>query len=624
MQAGFPQDCSLCHTTTNWTGATFNHTTQTTFPLTGAHINATCEQCHASGVFKGLSTACYSCHSKDFQGTTNPNHVTGGFPQDCQVCHTTTAWTPASFDHSKTAFPLTGAHTTVACALCHTNGNYAAISTACYSCHSKDYQGTTNPNHVQAGFPQDCSICHTTTNWTGATFNHTTQTTFPLTGAHINATCQQCHSSGVYKGLSTACYSCHSKDFTGTTNPNHVQAGFPQDCSLCHTTTNWNGATFNHTTQTTFPLTGAHINATCQQCHSSGVYKGLSTACYSCHSKDFTGTTNPNHVQAGFPQDCSLCHTTTNWNGATFNHTTQTTFPLTGAHINATCQQCHSSGVYKGLSTACYSCHQKDYTGTTNPNHVQAGFPQDCSLCHTTTNWNGATFNHTTQTTFPLTGAHINATCQQCHSSGVYKGLSTACYSCHLKDYQGTTNPNHVQAGFPQDCSLCHTTTNWNGATFNHTTQTTFPLTGAHMNATCQQCHSSGVYKGLSTACYSCHLKDYQGTTNPNHVAGRVPAGLLDLPHHHQLDGSDLQSHHADHVPADRRAHQRNLPAMPRQRRLQGPFHRLLLVPPDRTIRAPPIRTTFRPDSRRTARCATPLPIGTGRRLTTRRRRRSR
>ena len=52
---------------------------------------------------------------------------------------------------------------------------------------------TTNPNHVAAGFPQDCAACHTTTQWTGATFNHTTKTTFPLTGAHVSLTCNLCH-----------------------------------------------------------------------------------------------------------------------------------------------------------------------------------------------------------------------------------------------------------------------------------------------------------------------------------------------------------------------------------------------------------------------------------------------
>ncbi len=89
------------------------------------------------------------------------------------------------------------------------------------------------------------------------------------------------------------------------------------------------------------------------------------------------------------------------------------------------------------------------------------------------------------QTTFPLTGAHISVPCATCHVNNVFAGLSTACISCHLKDWQGTTNPNHAAAAFPQTCAICHTTTNWPGATFDHNTQTKFPLTGAHVNVAC-------------------------------------------------------------------------------------------------------------------------------------------
>jgi hypothetical protein len=519
--AGFPQDCSLCHSPTNWLGATFNHSTATKFPLTGAHNNTSCAQCHKNGVFAGLSTACVSCHLPDFNGTTNPNHMTAGFSQNCSVCHTTTTWQGATFIHTNTPFPLTGAHSNVACAQCHKNNVYAGLSTACVSCHLADFNRTSSPNHVAAGFPQDCSVCHSTTNWLGATFNHNTATKFPLTGAHINTSCAQCHKNNVFAGLSAACITCHQADFNGTTNPNHPAAGFSQNCAICHTTTTWQGAKFNHA-NTPFPLTGAHGNVACEQCHKNNVYAGLATACISCHLADFNRTTDPNHPAAGFPQDCTVCHSTTNWQGATFNHSTATKFPLTGAHISVACAQCHKNNVFVGLSTACITCHQADFNGTKSPNHPAAGFPQDCSLCHSTTNWQGATFNHNTATKFPLTGAHINPSCAQCHKNNVYAGLPTACISCHLTDFNGTTNPNHVAAGFPQDCSLCHSTTNWQGATFNHT-NTPFPLTGAHVSVACAQCHKNSVYAGLPTACISCHLTDFNGATNPNHVAAGFP-----------------------------------------------------------------------------------------------------
>ena len=151
------------------TGATFDHST-TGFPLTGAHTSVQCAQCHVNGNYNltSANTACVSCHLKDFQGATNPNHVQSGFAQTCQQCHTTTSWMGANFDHATTGFPLTGAHTSVQCAQCHVNGNYnlTSANTACVSCHLKDFQGTTNPNHVSSGFPQTCQQCHSTSTWT--------------------------------------------------------------------------------------------------------------------------------------------------------------------------------------------------------------------------------------------------------------------------------------------------------------------------------------------------------------------------------------------------------------------------------------------------------------------------
>ena len=522
--AGFPTACSTCHTTVSWTTATFDHNTQTAFPLTGAHTSVQCSSCHGDGVFKGKSMLCASCHTTDYNGTTDPKHAASGFATTCDQCHTTVVWTGVTFDHTaNTTFPLTGGHIGLDCNQCHSSGVYKGLSTLCYSCHQTDYAGTTNPAHQAGGFPTACETCHGTTNWTSSTFNHNTSTTFPLTGAHVAVACNGCHSSGVYKGLSTLCNSCHATDYSGTTDPKHSAAAatFVTTCESCHTTIVWTGVAFDHTANTTFPLTGAHIGLDCNSCHSSNVFKGLNTLCYSCHTADYNGTTNPPHQASGMPTTCDQCHTTTTWGTGTFNHNTSTTFPLTGAHVAVACSGCHSSGVYKGLSTLCYSCHASSYQ-TTVLNHTAAAFATTCENCHTTTAWNPGTFNHTTGTTYPLTGAHQAVACSGCHST-VFKGLSTLCYSCHTADYTGTTDPKHGAAAFATTCDNCHTTTAWTGATFDHTANTTFPLTGGHVGLDCNQCHSSGVYKGLSTLCYSCHQTDYAGTTNPAHQAGGFP-----------------------------------------------------------------------------------------------------
>ena len=516
-KAGFPTNCSFCHTTTAWQPATFDHS-KTAFPLTGAHSAAQCSQCHTNGNFTSVPTDCASCHLTDFNKTTSPAHAKAGFPTTCSFCHSTTAWQPATFDHSKTAFPLTGAHTAVQCAQCHVNGNFTTVATDCGSCHLTDYQKTTNPAHAKAGFPTTCAVCHNTTSWLQATFDHS-KTAFPLTGAHTSVQCSQCHVNGNFTSVPTDCASCHLADYNKTTNPAHASAGFPTACATCHTTASWAGATFDHS-KTGFALTGAHSSVQCSLCHTGGNFTNLPTACYACHQKDYQGTNNPPHAASGFPQDCTVCHTTTSWAGAVFDHS-KTPFPLTGAHSSVACATCHVGGNFTTVSTACYSCHSKDYQGTTNPPHAASGFPQDCSLCHTTTNWSGATFNHNS-TPFPLTGAHSSVACATCHVNNNFTNLSTACYSCHQKDYQGTTNPNHASAGFPQDCSVCHSTTSWAGATFDHS-KTPFPLTGAHASVACASCHVNNTFAGTPTDCYSCHKPDYTGTTNPNHVAAGFP-----------------------------------------------------------------------------------------------------
>ncbi len=515
--AGFPTDCSLCHSTASWAGAVFDHS-KTPFALTGAHTTVQCAQCHVNGKFAGTPMDCGSCHLADFKKTNNPNHAAAGFPTDCSLCHTTASWAGAVFDHNKTPFPLTGAHTNVQCAQCHPNGKFAGLPTDCNSCHAVDYKKTNNPPHAAAGFPTDCSLCHTTTSWAGATFNHN-NTPFPLTGAHTTVQCASCHVNNNFTGLPTDCGSCHLADYKKTNNPPHAAAGFPTDCSLCHTTASWAGATFNHN-NTPFPLTGAHTTVQCASCHVGGSFTSLPTDCNSCHAADYKKTNNPPHASAGFPTDCSLCHTTASWAGATFNHN-NTPFPLTGAHTTVQCASCHVNNNFTGLPTDCYSCHKTQYQSTTNPNHAAAGFPQDCSMCHTTASWGGATFDHSS-TGFPLTGAHATLQCAQCHAGGKFSGLSASCYSCHQAQYQSTTNPNHAAAGFPQDCSVCHSTTSWAGAVFNHN-NTPFPLTGAHTSVACSSCHVGNKFAGTPTDCYSCHKAVYTSTTNPNHVAAGFP-----------------------------------------------------------------------------------------------------
>jgi hypothetical protein len=187
-------------------------------------------------VFSGLNTACVSCHQQDYNGTTSPVHSTAGFSTNCQTCHTTTAWQGATFDHSATAFPLTGVHRTTACNDCHGGGVYAGLNTACVSCHQQDYDGTTNPGHAAAGFPTDCASCHTTNGWQGATFNHDTRF-FPIySGRHrgLWSSCTTCHINAANYSQFT-CFSCHPHSDRAKTDSDHRgRNGYSYDSQACY------------------------------------------------------------------------------------------------------------------------------------------------------------------------------------------------------------------------------------------------------------------------------------------------------------------------------------------------------------------------------------------------------
>ncbi|MCB0282532.1 MAG: hypothetical protein KDF60_08120, partial [Calditrichaeota bacterium] len=190
----FDHNCETCHSTSAWEPANFDHSA-TEFPLTGAHMTTNCVDCHTQGYQVQLATDCYSCHDNDFNSAQDPNHVSNNFDHDCMQCHSTSAWEPANFDHSATEFPLTGAHQTVNCATCHTQGYQVQLSIDCYSCHENDFNSAQDPNHVTNNFDHNCETCHSTSAWEPANFDHSA-TEFPLTGAHQTVNCASCHTQG--------------------------------------------------------------------------------------------------------------------------------------------------------------------------------------------------------------------------------------------------------------------------------------------------------------------------------------------------------------------------------------------------------------------------------------------
>jgi len=559
-------NCAQCHTVRGWKIAVQrvkDH--QNRFPLFGAHAAVQCEDCHkgaAVGQFLGLSTVCASCHLRDYQKTTNPNHVSAKFATTCDSCHSFDSWLGAKFDHSATGFPLTNGHANVPCASCHLNNNYSLMigPTDCGNsgCHLTTWQQTNNPVHSSAGAAfavANCNGCHNTISWTTAIFDHST-TGFLLTNGHANVACAACHLNNNYNLTMgpTDCGNsgCHLTTWQKTTNPVHSSAGAAfgvANCAGCHNTISWTTAIFDHST-TGFLLTNGHANVPCASCHVNNNYTLTiaPTECGNsgCHLTRWQQTTTPVHSTSGpafAATNCATCHTTKGWDSASFDHST-TGFALTGTHASPSptpCASCHVNNNYTLNSADCMGCHQPEWNSTPSfggnvPDHIKAGFPTTaaaCAQCHTITKWVDGKFDHAAFG-FPLTNSHALAanggkvpSCASCHLNNNYSltTMPNDCGNsgCHLTDWQKTNNPTHSTSGptfAVGNCSTCHNTISWTTAIFDHST-TGFLLTNGHANVACAACHLNNNYNLTMgpTDCGNsgCHLTTWKQTNNPMH-----------------------------------------------------------------------------------------------------------
>ena len=144
-------------------------------------------------------------------------------------------------------------------------------------------------------------------------------------------------------------------------------------------------------------------------------------------------------------------------------------------------------------------------------------------------------------------------------------------------------NPPHKTAGFPQDCTLCHNTTQLDGRHVQPHHHRLRPHRRARHHAVRAvprqqqlQPHQRRLHQLPPDRLQRHHQPAPQGR--------RLPAGLLALPHHHQLDRRHLQPRHHG-LRAHRRAHQPAVRAVPRQQQLQPDQRRLHQLPPDRLQR---------------------------------------
>jgi hypothetical protein len=448
--------CEQCHRTSSWTAVRWDHGAMTGMPLNVAHKTIGCESCHRSGTFTAANVSCASCHTKDYDATREPNHRAAGFPLACETCHqpSDATFTQGRFDHNA-SFQLVGAHATTECASCHRPGVYAGTPRECVGCHRAEYERTTAPNHVAAGFSTACETCHRPTDATfvsGQPFNHAA--IFPLVGRHAVQECATCHANNRFAGTPRDCVGCHRPDYDRTTSPNHAAAGFSMACESCHRPSDssfGSGGGFNH--NTVFPLVGEHARQDCASCHRNNVFDGTPTDCVGCHRDDYQRTTAPNHAATGLGTDCASCHRANapSWDDGSFDH--NSVFRLLGEHAKQVCGVCHVNNVFAGTPRDCVGCHRADYDRTASPSHRSAGFPMTCEVCHRAgdSSWGQGRFTHSW---FPInSGPHANRECRDCHTTaGNFTAFS--CTTCHSRSE--TDSEHRERPGYAYDSNRCY------------------------------------------------------------------------------------------------------------------------------------------------------------------------
>lgn len=348
------KDCNDCHAATGWKNTAFDHDKKTKFPLKGAHKKTGCDSCHINQKYKDTAKTCIGCHKiQDIHK--------GGYGTACNDCHTTVKWDAAKFDHSKTKFPLLGAHNSTSCNSCHSSGVLTkSLAKDCFSCHKND-------DTHKGRYGNKCGDCHTTTQWSKSKFDHS-KTDFPLRGNHAKLLCSDCHQDNLERKLKSTCISCHKK--------NDVHKGKQgEQCANCHNDKGWkNNVQFEHDLSH-FPLIGMHAAVACNECHLTTQYNATPNACNDCHADDDVHKTR-------LGTDCHVCHNPNSWNNWLFDHDKATSFKMDGAHKKLGCYDCHNTPSEGKLraSRDCISCHRRDDIHNNQ-------FGRDCGQCHTTNNF---------------------------------------------------------------------------------------------------------------------------------------------------------------------------------------------------------------------------------------------
>lgn len=226
--------CQHCHTDhkgreaniTDFVLSDFEHEQLTGFSLVLHQENfdgaaLACQDCHLEGRYDAAAVDCADCHTAG-DPTFMASHTTF-FGNDCLACHNGMD-TMVAFDHNQ-VFVLDGAHSDLACEVCHQQPVVEGTPNTCVGCHQEPA--------VHAGlFGTDCSRCHATVAWQPAQL---TRHNFPLDhGGEGKIDCQVCHTQSY---AAYTCTNCHAHD-PAETRREHLEEGIMDvaNCADCHPT----------------------------------------------------------------------------------------------------------------------------------------------------------------------------------------------------------------------------------------------------------------------------------------------------------------------------------------------------------------------------------------------------
>jgi len=411
------------------------------------------------------------------------------------------------FDHLRTGFALSGAHTQARCESCHVGGVFKGTPRDCDSCHQGGTRFSRN-NVVKPGThvvtTQACDSCHNTRSFSGARMNH---------AGVARGTCASCHNGvqasgkpGGHVRTTASCDTCHGNSAWRPAQGFDHSGVAPGSCATCH---NGSTATGRGASHPPYTQVASLASAACGTCHKSGFRAWtparlhgsvtVVTQCSACHL-----SARPNNATHAGQTACETCHrSTSTWGGARVDHAT-----FTAATV---CSSCHNGSAATGrgashtpyqlvaslASLDCDNCHR--VTGWTPARvHGSATVTAQCSACHLSARPNNAT--HAGQTA-----------CETCHrSTSTWAGArvdhatftaATVCSSCHNGSAASGKTAAHIPSG-TTNCISCHTTTSWRPARFSHTLVTA--------GTTCKSCHNGSYVSQGATAKPANHIPEAQ------------------------------------------------------------------------------------------------------------------